>query len=160
VTAFLSDDGRYRYWLRRECTPTLFGSDYATCAFVMLNPSTADAEIDDQTIRRCRGVAAQLDCARLEVVNLYAYRATTPAQLWLAEDPVGDNADYMAQACRVRGPLIVAWGTNAKPDQVADFVDRARGRDLYCLGINKDGSPRHPLYVPARIPLREWEPDI
>jgi hypothetical protein len=159
VSAILSDDGRYRYWLRRECAPQLFGRDCSTCTVVMLNPSTADAEINDQTIRRCLGLAARCECSALEVVNLYAYRATTPRELWLAKDPVGDNGTHLARACRDRGPLIVAWGTNAKPDQVADFLDRARGRDLYCLGVNRGGSPRHPLYVPARTPLSRWPPD-
>jgi hypothetical protein len=95
----------------------------------------------------------------LEVFNLYAYRATTPRELWLAKDPVGDNDAHLARACRGQGPLIVAWGANAKLDQVTDFVDRACGRDLYCLGANKGGSPRHPLYVPATTPLIRWDPN-
>lgn len=75
--AVLTDDGLYRYRLERA-----WGTDGTnTVLFVMLNPSTADALEDDPTVRRCMGFAAHLDCARLLVGNLFAWRATDPREL-------------------------------------------------------------------------------
>jgi hypothetical protein len=82
--ATLSDCGRYRYRLWRRW------ADGPTVLFVMLNPSTADADVDDPTIRRCIGFARSWGAGALEVVNLYAWRATQPAELKAAVGPVGE----------------------------------------------------------------------
>lgn len=81
--AYLSADGLYRFALHR------WWGDGIRLGFVMLNPSTADAEIDDPTIRRCMGFARTLGFDGIRVVNLYAYRATKPADLWKADEPTG-----------------------------------------------------------------------
>lgn len=153
--ARISADGRYRWELIRRWD---FGP-HAT--FVMLNPSTADAAQDDPTIRRCIGFAKRFGYSGLRVVNLYAFRATKPAGLWLAADPVGQfNDDYLtdaAQMARVTSaPLIAAWGANAKPERVAQVL-RLPGFDrLTALGVTKDGAPRHPLYLRADAQLEKW----
>ena len=80
MSAIISACGQYRYQLTREAH-----DQFATrgpALFIMLNPSTADAELDDPTIRRCRGFAKAWDCAGIVVANLYALRATDPAALW------------------------------------------------------------------------------
>ncbi len=76
----------YRYTLSRTWD-TLTG--VGTVVFVMLNPSTADEHVDDPTIRRCISFAKAAGFAGLYVVNLFAWRATKPADLWAADDPVG-----------------------------------------------------------------------
>lgn len=153
--ARISDDGLYRYLLTRR-----WGHG-KTATFVMLNPSTADAEVDDPTIRRCVGFAAALGCAALAVVNLYAWRATKPADLWRAPDPVGEKADryltLLARAARAeRAPLIAAWGANARPDRVAAVLALPGMDRLTALGVTKDGAPRHPLYLPAAATPAPW----
>lgn len=148
--ARISEDGRYRYTLVRRWGPE------PPLQFVMLNPSTADAEVDDRTIGRCVGFARDLGAGGILVVNLYAYRATKPVDLWRAEDPVGPDADLYLRAAARRSAIegaatIAAWGVNAKPDRVAHVLDlfaNAGGR-LHALGLTKDGHPRHPLYLPA-----------
>lgn len=150
-TARISSDQRYRYTLVRRWGPGL------PLQFVMLNPSTADADLDDPTIRRCVGFARDLGAHGIVVVNLYAYRATKPADLWLADDPVGPDADlYLAAVARrtaIEGALtIAAWGTNATPERVEQALDvmvYRCGARLHALGVTKDGHPRHPLYLPA-----------
>ena len=150
--AIISDCGTYRYALSRRW------DDGPTATFIMLNPSTADAERDDPTIRRCVGFAKALGCGRLVVGNLYAYRATKPADLWTAADPVGPENDATLRAMAYTdGPLIAAWGANARSDR----VEAARvilGSSLMALGLTKTGAPRHPLYLPASAQPTRWEP--
>lgn len=158
-SADLSECGQYRYRLTRR-----WGMG-GNAVFVMLNPSTADAEVDDPTIRRCIGFARAWNQGGLIVVNLYAYRATKPSDLWKTADPVGpDNDRYLSKtfaAANVENsPVIAAWGANAKFDRefkVADLASRA-GLDLDALGVTKDGAPRHPLYMPKTAWPERWTP--
>lgn len=156
--ATISEDGLYRYSLTREF-PHLLGC--GTCTFVMLNPSRADADQDDPTIRRCIGFAQRLGYNRLHVVNLYAYRATDPFQLWEVDDPVGPlNDNVLRLAIWDTDLLIAAWGAHAKSDRVAEVRRMAMGGNgrypFLCLGKTKDGAPRHPLYLPADAELQAW----
>lgn len=150
--ALLSEDGVYRYRLGRSWGhgPPLL--------FVMLNPSTADANIDDPTIRRCIGIAKREMCVGVEVVNLFALRATDPAALSLHPNPVGrGNLGEIHSAVRDARAVVVAWGAHPMARSVIPVFDRP----VYCLGTTKDGSPRHPLYVRADQPLIPWEvPDV
>lgn len=159
MSALISDCGKYRYWLRRPAR-----IEYPTTGpalFVMLNPSTADAELDDPTIRRCRGFADSWDCAGIVVANLYAYRATKPADLWKQTFPVGpENNDWLRWLLQEHGEAVCAWGANAKPERVAKFLDIAEevGARLWCLGTTKAGAPRHPLYIRADQRLVRFRP--
>jgi hypothetical protein len=159
MSAVISPCGTYRYRLTRAAesmTPMK-----STALFVMLNPSTADAQFDDPTIRRCRGFAKLWDCNGLAVANLYALRSTDPAALWTHPDPIGpDNDDYLWNFARECGDVVCAWGSNARLERAARVASimRAAGARLWCLGTTKGGSPRHPLYVRADQPLIEWSP--
>ena len=151
----LSDCGAYRYRLWRE-----WDRSRPTLAFLMLNPSTADHLTDDPTITRCmsRAVAGKFGC--LEVVNLFPLRATDPDELLKHPDPVGpkrgsvtaDGAilDVIERAHTV----ICAWGAHPaaapRAAEVMRLLSMAGMRNrLYHLGLNKDGSPKHPLYIAA-----------
>ncbi|MPW17921.1 DUF1643 domain-containing protein [Paraburkholderia sp. CNPSo 3157] len=159
MTAVISPCGTYRYLLTRAAES--MAPMRSTALFVMLNPSTADATLDDPTIRRCRGFAKLWDCNGLAVANLYALRSTDPAGLWSHPDPIGpDNDDYLWNFARECGDVVCAWESNAKPERaarVASILTDAGAR-LWCLGMTKDGSPRHPLYVRSDQPLIEWHP--
>lgn len=159
-SASLSDDGHYRYSLTRRWAP-----GPATAVFVMLNPSTADADRDDPTIRRCAGFARREGASGLSVVNLYAFRATSPADLWAVPDPVGPENDAVLAATLRKAadhgwPVIAAWGAHARPDRVGRVADLSAvcGSRLLALGVTRDGSPRHPLYLRKDSPLTVWEP--
>lgn len=149
--AHISPCGTWRYALGRDLG-TLDGE--GTCTFVMLNPSTADAEQDDPTIGRCLGFAREWGYARLKVVNLYAYRATDPRDLWAAEEAgiriVGPENDHAISLAFGGSDLIVAaWGAHARPRRLAEFAETFGGWRLHALGLTKDGAPRHPLYMRA-----------
>ncbi|WP_369501657.1 DUF1643 domain-containing protein [Rhodanobacter sp. FW106-PBR-LB-1-21] len=143
----MSPCGRYRYLLRRQLCP----AGTRVCLFVMLNPSTADATMDDPTIRRCAGFARAWGFDWLHVVNLFAWRATDPLALRTARDPVGPENDVHLQAEVVRADRVVfAWGRHGGYLGRGQAVREALAfRQVHVLGQNADGSPKHPLCMPA-----------
>lgn len=159
-----TEASEYRYTLDRTDDASLWFQMHAPrVLWIMLNPSTADETLDDPTIRRVRGFTHRLGSSGFTVVNLYAYRATKPADLWKAADPVGPDNDptirMLAFTARMEdAPIIAAWGANAKPERVAEVLALPHVGDLHCLGITKDGAPRHPLYLPLDAPLIPWTP--
>ena len=163
MTAVLSPCGTYRYRLTREWAERdlLSAEGGGSVTFVMLNPSTADATLDDPTIRRCVGFAQALGCGSMIVVNLYALRSTDPKALWSHPDPVGpDNDKVLAStlwdAAYLGEPVIAAWGANARPDRVAAFMALPHADRVTALGVTKAGAPRHPLYLPRTARPVQW----
>lgn len=154
--AIISDDGRYRYGLSRTWGHVLDSH----ALFIMLNPSTADADLDDPTIRRCIGFAKREGCSGLKVVNLYAFRSTDPDALWTVDDPIGPDNDSVIATCVAAAaaqsaPVIAAWGAHpfVSPHRVYR-VKQMWGMDrATVLGFTKEGAPRHPLYVKGDAPL-------
>lgn len=142
-TAILSSCGRYRYTLTRH----VGGDPMRRIVWVMLNPSTADAREDDPTIRRCIGYSRRWGFGTMEVVNLFAYRATDPAELTFAIDPVGpDNDGHILSTIHSATTVLCAWGSHPMAAQRRGDVLRMIGRRGLALAVNKDGNPRHPLY--------------
>jgi hypothetical protein len=172
--AILSGCGKYRYCLWREWRGVAPRKNWRwygckdgaghelgepkSCLFVMLNPSTADAEQDDPTIRRCVGFAKRFGFDRLEVVNLYAWRATNPKEIIAMTgggDPVGPrNQEIIEKSATDAGLIICAWGAHGSHIGQDETVRGWLGeRDLHCLGRTKEGHPRHPLYLPSDVKL-------
>jgi len=152
--AIISPCGLYRYRLSRSW------ANGAHLTFIMLNPSTADANVDDPTIRRCMGFARREGVSGIHVVNLFAFRATKPEDMANAVDPEGpENARYLADAAELAShsglPLVCAWGSHWMASDRAESVVRGIGchASLSCLGTTKSGAPRHPLYVKGNAPL-------
>jgi hypothetical protein len=157
-SAEISACGLYRYRLTRVWDATL-----RPACFVMLNPSTADALQDDPTIRRCVGFARAWGCGGIVVVNLFAWRATDPRELWMAADAEGpDNDRHITEAVIECHPVIAAWGVGGRMgfrDQDVLRLIQSAGRPWpLCLGRTKGGHPRHPLYVPADTMPVPFEP--
>lgn len=123
----------------------------------MLNPSTADAQIDDPTIRSCVRLARGLGYGSFEVVNLFAFRATNPDALGRESSPVGPQNDWMIEAAILRCDIgVMAWGAHPIAENRSRTVRsliRSRRPATYCLGKTKAGAPRHPLYVKSGTPL-------
>lgn len=155
MDAIISDCGKYRYVLRRSLGSVLRW--YKPMLFIMLNPSTADATQDDPTIRRCMDFAKREGMTHLNVVNLFALRATDPAELKKAADPIGpENDRYIEEEVRRHsiGAVIAAWGAHPfAAERAAEVLKKYP--TLYCLGKTKSGAPRHPLYLRADSPLIE-----
>lgn len=156
--ALITPCGRYRYVLER----TLPGVGGTIC-FVMLNPSDADASDDDPTLRRCIGFGRSLGYSRLRVVNLFAFRTPYPARLKAAHDECVDvvGPENESHLRGLPGTIVCAWGppkwdfVRARIATVVKLLEASKD-PVYCLGTAKDGSPRHPLMLPARAELAPW----
>lgn len=159
--ADIDPTGAYRYDLRRSWGEPGF----KVVNFIMLNPSTADASIDDPTIRRCVGFAKSWGYGGLVVTNLFAFRATDPRELLDADDSIGPlNDAYIARWAGGSDAVVCAWGSNARvkfraPEVLHDI--RKAGKVPMAIRMTKDGHPSHPLYLPANLcptPLPEQHP--
>ncbi|MGV2886049.1 DUF1643 domain-containing protein [Paenibacillus taichungensis] len=144
--AIIDASGQYRYSLWR-----IWDSNLPGVLFIMLNPSTADATIDDPTIRRCIGFAKSWGYGSLEVVNLFAYRATNPDELKNCIDPVGsENDEYILKALKQAKKVITAWGTKgAFFNRNQAVMEILKPYHPHCLDTSKGGHPKHPLYISA-----------
>jgi hypothetical protein len=152
-TATISDCGKYRYTLSRVWDMAL-----PQMGFVMLNPSTADADTDDPTIRKCIGFAKRGHCGGINVVNLFAFRATDPADLRKAGYPCGpDNDAHIARAMLASHSAVCAWGANARnlarPAEVLALL-RKLNRHPVALRLLAGNVPAHPLMLPYTCDLQ------
>lgn len=158
--AVISEDGRFRTRLWRIWDPEL-----PRVLWLMLNPSTAGPVEDDATVLKT--VAFTKRWGRfggIEIGNLYAYRTVSPGLLKFAHYPVGPGNDEVLRALMVSvvveglGCAVAAWGTHAQPNRALDVRTDAEllGVPLYHLGLNKGGSPKHPLYLPLDTEPQEW----
>lgn len=149
-SAVISSCGQFRYRLSRRW------ADGPALVFIMLNPSIADADIDDPTIRKCVAFATLLGYCAIEIVNLYAFRATKPDDLKKAGWSVGvANNTHIIEALTLAAihdsPVICAWGAHARGRQRAvEVIDIIRRMSLRPMALRKlsDGVPEHPLYIP------------
>ena len=178
--AEFSHCGNYRYRLSR-----VWELHRPCVVFALLNPSTADAEMDDPTIRRCMTFAKQWGYGRLEIVNLFGLRSTDPKTLASADDPFGpeneigwwravSDMNSFNKVASERGLMIpsdnmmcfrvvCAWGTHGGLHDadlhayqwIENFDMKA---EPFCLGTTKHGFPRHPLYLPKDTMLQPHEP--
>lgn len=150
--AEFSPDRVYRYKLWR-----IWDLHKHLVAFCMLNPSTADEETEDPTIRRCISFARRWGGGGVVILNAFAFRATDPADLMKAADPVGPANDrYLAAACGWSRTIVAAWGVHGEHRGRAAVVRALLGADLYHLGLTKDGHPKHPLYLPGATKPELW----
>ncbi len=151
--AIFSPCRQYRYLLMRRV-----GLAEQTCLFIMLNPSTADETQDDPTVRRCMGFARRWGFGVLVVVNIFAYRATDPQELYdlggTAEGP--ENDFHIVVAAENADKIVAAWGNHgelrgrgAVVSGITDYFKEKR----FHLALTKRGQPRHPLYV-----AKDFEP--
>lgn len=159
MSAIISDCGRYRYRLERE------GRGLGSTAVIMVNPSTADAEQDDATIRKLRGFGDRNQWGRIVVGNLFAYRATDVRDLRKVADPIGPlNNHYLNVILGQADRIIFAWGPVTKQPKVlrrrwqhVDWMARSLGHRPLSIGAPaKCGHPRHPLMLAYAEIMQPW----
>ena len=144
--AHLSQDRIYRYMLSR-----VWNKEAKKIGFICLNPSTADEEVDDPTVRRCISFAKSWGGGSLVIGNLFAYRSSSPQILKMVSDPIGPENDWWLN--KIAGEvdiLVAAWGSTKANGRDREIRERFRGR-LMALNLTKAGSPGHPLYLPKNL---------
>lgn len=156
--AEISECGRYRSYLARE-----WGDLVRYALWIGMNPSTADAEFDDPTVRKEWQITRRLGYGAYYKANCMDYRATKPADL-LAPGVVActpGNIPAVLRMAEGAALVVAAWGKPPKRMQVhvnmMAMALRAAGIDLWCMDTNTDGSPRHPLFLPLDTPLVRWK---
>lgn len=158
-TTQLSSNRKYRYTLWRQWLaefakdrPANYKPGYVL--FIMLNPSTADETKDDPTIKRCIGFAQRWGYEEMCVVNLFALRATDPAELYQHPSPKGElNDGFIIEAAREAALIVCAWGNHG------DLLNRdlavlkllRRGKQVFALRETRTNQPAHPLYLPKYL---------
>ena len=146
----------YRYLLWRS-----WRLELPLVTFVMLNPNSADAIRDDPTIRRCIGFARAWGYGGIDVVNVFGYRARSPADLNAVVDPVGPaNRKYLERACVRASIVVAAWGNGIRSRSRAGDSLVGITEDLFCLGRTRHGQPKHPLYLRSNVLLEPYALDL
>ncbi len=147
-------DGNYRYMLRRW-----WSTDGKTLAWVLLNPSTANGEEDDATLRRIKFHTKREGYSRLIVVNLFAYRSPYPSVLKQVADPVGEANDVYIQAAFAQADaVVVAWGAWTGLQGRDHDVLSLWTKPVLCLGTTRQGYPRHPCRLANVTSLTLYQP--
>lgn len=159
MSAILSSCGTYRYWLERGEPDTPY------VAWVLANPSTADAEKDDPTVRKGRGFSERLGYKRFVFANVLAYRATDPEALRDVADPFGPlNENYLREVAEHASSIIVAWGGAITKKhrryipRVLTLLRSLHHKPIMCFGYTADRQPRHPLMLAYATSLEEYRP--
>ena len=152
--AIFSPCDEYRYSLMRSWRG--LWDEEKTVLFVMLNPSTADENLLDPTVRRCVGYADDWGYNKLFVGNLFALRSTDPKKLYDHPAPIGPFNDEWLRRMHEQSDLtICAWGVHGRHRGRADAVRELLG-DVHILKLTKDGLPCHPLYLKKDLKPKEW----
>ena len=153
VLGKFSPCGTYRYWLVVQWH-ALFPELYQpgkTMAIVALNPSKADLQRDDATLRKCVNWGRSHGFGQLLMLNAYPFRSTDPKVMLAADDPFGEQSpEDLVKLCDGASVVVAAWGNHAqhrgRGAHIAEAFDKA-GIQLKCWATNRDGSPGHPLYL-------------
>lgn len=148
--AILSEDRKYRYVLSR-----IWDESKPLVVIIGLNPSTADEKDDDNTIKKCINFSKNWGYGGLYMLNLFAFRATAPSDMFNASSPIGEeNSKYIEKYSKLSDKVICSWGNNG------NFKNRSKEvllniENKFYLKLNKTGEPAHPLYLNKNlIPIK------
>lgn len=136
--AEFSDCGKYRYKLWRIWDTT---KPKAMC--IGLNPSTANASKNDNTINILIRMLSKLGYGGFYMMNLFAWISSKPEDLLTCVDPIGDNESKLKEVEAMCDVVIVCWGNFKQAEERIKEV-LPNYPDAKCFGVNKNGTPFHP----------------
>lgn len=153
-SADFSPDRKYRYTLIRE-----WDASKPRCLFILLNPSTADAEKDDPTNRRGINFAIQWGFGACVFCNLFAFRTPDPKVMKAEDEPVGpENDEWLLKESKKARITIAAWGIHGTHrDRNERVLELLAGRAVHCMGLTNDGHPKHILYLLSGLRPEIWK---
>ena len=148
--AIFSLHGKYRYVLWR-----IWNNNLPKIMFIGLNPSTANGNNDDPTIRKVKKIAYNLKYGGIFMLNLFTYVTAYPKELEGKNFNIKLADEYLKYYASQSKKIVFAWGsfkqTTKRSKEVINMFPNA-----YALHINKDGSPKHPLYVKSDTKLIKY----
>ena len=146
--ALFSNDKKHRYFLERVWNDSL-----ETILFVLLNPSIADSKKDDPTIKKLISFSKKWGYGGFCVCNLYSYRTPSPKELYNnSNNKSKKNKEYLKNNILKSNRVIYGWGaTEFEPKWILDLV-----KEPLCFGKNKNGTPKHPLYMNYKTKLIKY----
>ncbi len=146
-------NNQYRYVLNR-----VWDNLKPKIVFIGLNPSTADEQRDDNTVRKCINIARRDGYGKMVMLNAYAYRSTDPKALTAQPNAIGTHNDHhIAKECKDAVKVVVAWGNHVTDERHAMLLKLLYARQLWCFAKNNNGKPKHPLYVPLNAALMPYD---
>lgn len=150
----------YRYVLTHRMDD-LFCAHQTAAVWICLNPSTADEQVLDPTLRRIRGFTSKWGFAAFSIINLFAFRDSEPVNMKRAADPIGpENDEWILRVTADAGLIVAGWGRDGAFMGRADAVRKLLKGKLHFLRLNDDGSPQHPLYLPADLTPQPYDPPM
>lgn len=176
-----SADRKYRYTLWREwnaedwqfdTSPDSIKNRIGFVQFIGLNPSTADETQDDPTIRRCVRFAKDWGYGAMCMTNIFAFRATDPEVMKVEKHPSSEprsgpgggrsdmNLDWIRNIAGNAGIIVAAWGKHGGHNHQGQLVKQTLqgfNHVIHHLGLNGDGTPKHPLYLKATTKPQIWK---
>lgn len=160
--AVFSADRVHRYTLWRDMSGRLFDGEGGYVMFIGVNPSTADEQKDDPTLRKVQTLTRMWGYSEVVMTNLFAFRATDPDVMKASASPIGEDNDYWLDLCaRFASMIVCAWGKHGAHRQRDKAVLRrllnGHGEKIYHLGRNFDGTPKHPCYLPNSTKHILWK---
>jgi hypothetical protein len=155
--ALLSPCQTYRYILGREEDDQLFPAADRTLLFVLNNPSTATADVDDQTSKKCWKYARLWDYRRMLFVNTNPWRSTDPKSAQMPPEAIlAANDAHVREAAAAAALIVCAWGGSARHILVHRAIKALSDKPLHYLELSKKGTPKHPLYLPGNLQPQPW----
>jgi hypothetical protein len=148
--ATFSTDRRHRLTLWR-----IWDDKKPKVMFIGLNPSRADENVNDPTMRSIMRIAKRNGHGGVYMTNLFTYRSTKPENIdW--DDPNIPDADNILIDTSIKcKDVVFAWGANntyGRDKEVERLFKRAM-----VVGLTKNGSPAHPLFIKGDTELKPYK---
>lgn len=168
--AVFSPDRKHRYILYRSVVDEVLKllpdkevtASLPVLLFIGLNPSTANETCDDPTIRRCIGFAKQWGFGKMYMGNLFSYVTAYPKELTVENCLKNDdeNRKALIKMARESSRIVFAWGNygvlHGRGKEIAEFISTRSLVPPVCFGLNQNGQPTHPLYVPKNVEVIKY----
>lgn len=140
----LSIDKKHRLMLSRH-----WNLNKPSLLYIMFNPSIADDEVDDPTIRRLISFSRTYNYGGFYVANLYTYITPNPKIIDTSVGIKKNNFKIIKNLTNKVDDVVYAWGNSiVEPSELRNLITSP-----LCFGKNINGSPKHPLYLSSKSKL-------
>ena len=155
ISVIYSKCKTYRYSLTKD-----WNKKGKRLLFILLNPSTATEKQNDPTIERCERRSRLMNYGAFRVCNLFAFRTKSPKIMKNQKDPIGPHNDkIISQSIMWADDILCAWGIHGKylnRSLKLESLLKSQNYQIFHLGLTKDKSPRHPLYITYKKAFERW----